>query len=148
MKRFYLFCNSSLTVGIVWSQSQLHSQVGVLSTKLSSKLQGILVPVWLEITKLPNFSPVMATKSRIKNVPQNVSSHKNYGYGTTAASISIPQYNINIKNILSSFNGISFSACRKVPLLPTNQPGREPTRLLSIGETKISGIFHFKLPSS
>ena len=33
----------------------------------------------------------MATKSRIKNVPQNVASHKNYGYGTTAASISLPQ---------------------------------------------------------
>jgi hypothetical protein len=35
----------------------------------------------------------MATKSRLKNFPsQPAPPHKNYGYGTTAASITIPKY--------------------------------------------------------
>ena len=141
MKRFYLFCNSSLTVGIVWSQSQLHSQVGVLSTKLSSKLQGILVPVWLQITKLPldNFYPVMATKSRIKNVPQNAPSHKNYGYGTTAASISIPQqihkyYGFYL--ILIMF--YSQHAERSLCYLQTNVGESKPNYIPSVRQSNIS----------
>ena len=37
----------------------------------------------------------MATRSRIKNVqPQPAQPHKNYGYGTTAASIRLPKYDI------------------------------------------------------
>ena len=37
----------------------------------------------------------MATKSRIKNVATGSQQpHKNYGYGTTAASINLPQYGI------------------------------------------------------
>ena len=41
-----------------------------------------------------NLNFKMATKSRMKNISRNsqtAPSHKNYGYGTTAASIGIPK---------------------------------------------------------
>ena len=64
-------------------------------SRIPDQLGGILdqSPVSLRSLAILLFKRfIMATKSRIKNIPQNSQPHKNYGYGTTAASINLPQY--------------------------------------------------------